>query len=212
MGCQNWVVLAIGDISALSAWKKETSCEGNLSVADLAIRAKPIAQALNQGLIDLARITAKGHPMVTAASRLRGYFSRLEDISSGQASTALVTQIWAYAAGIYLSVVASGWQPASPEIHIRVVKILALLQTIESPAKVRSLAWPLCIAGSMSLPCQEQTVRRILDNMGELREFGTIREVQGIVEAVWRARDTIDSDTFDLAACLALLGPPALLI
>ncbi len=212
VGCQNWVLLAISDISALNAWKKNAKCAGNLSVIDLVNRAGPISQALHKGLMSLDTNKASGHPMVTAAGRLDGYYSRLEDKTTDHASIATATRIWAHAANIYLYVVLSGWQPASPDVHNSVAEVLTLLQGVESPSQLRSLAWPLCVAGCLALPYQEREVSCIIESMGELGVFGTVSEAQGIVEAVWRSRDTLDRGTWDIAACLRILGSPALLV
>ena len=212
VGCQNWVLLAISDISALNAWKKNAKCAGTLSVIDLVNRANPIFQALNTGLINLDTRKASGHPMVTAAGRLEGYYSRLEDRTTDHASIATATRVWAHAAIIYLYVVLSGWQPASPDMHNSVAKVLTLLQGLQSPSQLRSLAWPLCVAGCLALPYQEREVSCIIESMGELGVFGTVREAQRIMEAVWRSRDTLDRGTWDIASCLGILGSPALLV
>ncbi len=213
VGCQNWVFLAISDISTLNAWKKNAKRVGNLSVIDLVNRAQPICQALEKGLMGLDANTTSGHSTVTAAGRLDGYYTRLEGRTTDQASIKTATRAWAHAANIYLSVVLSGWQPGCTDVQINVAKVLTHLQgVVESPAQLRSLAWPLCVAGCLALPSQEQEVRCIVASMGELGVFGTMSEARDILEAVWSSRNTLDRDAWDIDACLRILGSPALLV
>lgn len=207
IGCQNWVLLAISDISTLGAWKKNAKSAGNLSVINLVNRAGPISQTLEQGLVKLDASLANN-----TAGPLNNTYTRFEDLTTNRSSIATATRIWAHAAYIYLSVVLSGWQPSSPDIQNNVTKVLNLLQDIKAPAQLRSLAWPLCIAGCLALPYQEELVRAIIKSMGELKMFGSIGVVEDIVEEVWRKRDMVEGDNWDVAACLRIFGSPALLV
>lgn len=143
-----------------------------------------------------------------ASRRLEGYYSR-HDRSIDHTIIAIVTRIWAYAAKLYLCVSLSGWQPKSAEVQENVAKAVSLLQTIESPAQLRSLSWPICMAGCLALPGQEDEFRRIAGEVGELSDFGTIGEALRIMEAVWRSRDTVDGDVWNLVSSLNILGSSA---
>lgn len=212
VGCQNWPLVAIGQISALCAWKREAIQSGNFSVLHLVNHAGPISQALDTGLANLDANPPGPRSNVTGASRrLEGYYSR-HDRAIDHKSIATVTRIWAYAAKLYLSVVLSGWQPNSADVQASIVKILILLQTIESPAQLRSLSWPICVAGCLALPTQEQEFRRIVGEVGELSEFGTVGMTLRIMEAVWNARDAVDGNVWDIASSLSILGHSALLV
>lgn len=68
------------------------------------------------------------------------------------------------------------------------------------------------MAGCLAQPEQEGKVQGIVESMGELGVFGTIREAQGIIESAWKGRDAINRDAWDFAACLWVLGKPALLV
>lgn len=212
LGWQNWPLVAIGNISALCAWKREAKQTGNFSVFHLVKLADPISQALDDGLLGLERNPPRAAPRGTGASRrLEGYYSR-HDRSIDHNAIATVTRIWAYAAKIYLSVAVSGWQPRSAEVHDNVAKVVGLLQTIESPAQLRSLSWPICVAGCLALPGQEPEFRRIVGEVGELADFGTIGTTLRIMEQVWHSRETVDGDVCDLSSALNILGSSALLI
>jgi hypothetical protein len=209
IGCPNRVLLAISDISSLSAWKKSARCTDNLSLTNLINQSASISQALEEDLAELDLKTASSNLIENKPNNLADYYSR--PASEITASLDTVARIWANAAEIYLSIVTSGWQPASPEIQNRVMKILSLFRSIKSPAQLRSLAWPLCVTGSLALPCQEQEFRAIGESMGERAVFGTIGQVGRIMEQVWGMRDRFD-ESWDIAACLRILGSPALLV
>jgi C6 transcription factor Pro1 len=207
-GCHDWALMAIADISALCAWKRDARQNGKYSVVDLVDSARPISKALDDGL---ASISAYSGTPSSQASGLEGYYTRYEKIVD-QKMISIVTQIWAYAARIYLSVTLSGWQTNASDIQASVAEILSLLQTVKSPAQLRSLSWPICIAGCVALPAQDGEFRNIINTARSLREFGTLLSALQIMEAVWRSRGTLDGDNWDIASSLTVLGTPALLV
>lgn len=214
VGCQNWPLVAIGNISALCAWKRNAKQSGTFSVLNLVSLAGPISQALDDGLERLDTNPPRPGPNNgTDASRrlLEGYYSR-HDRALEYTSIVTVTRVWAYAAELYLSVLLSGWQPRSAEVQGSVARVVSLLNTVQSPAQLRSLSWPICVAGCLALPDQEQDFRRIVGEVGELGEFGTAGTALRIMEAVWASRDTVDGHVWDFASFLTILGSPALLI
>jgi hypothetical protein len=207
-GCQDWVLLAIVDTSSLCAWKRDARQNGNYSVVSLVDRARPISESLEVGL---ASIATHSQSPSSNASGLEGYYTR-HDKTIDHKVISNITRIWANAARIYLSVTLSGWQTNARDIQASVVEILSLLQAVNSPAQLRSLSWPLCVAGCVALPNQEGEFRSIINAAGSLREFGTLLSALRIMEAVWRSRGTIDGDTWDIASSLTALGTPALLV
>lgn len=211
VGCQDWALVAIGNISALCAWKRGAKENGNFSVVNLVNLAGPISQALEEGLTSLDIGATCSQPKTTSASRLSAYYSR-HDRAIDCTAIANVTRIWAYAAKIYLSVCLSGWQSYSTDTQASVAKVLNLLQTINSPAQLRSLSWPICVAGCLALTSQEDGFRRVIGIMGQLGEFGTVSNALRIMEAVWSSRATIDGNVWDIASSLSILGSPALLL
>ncbi|KAK8122911.1 hypothetical protein PG984_011581 [Apiospora sp. TS-2023a] len=210
VGCQNWALVAIGRISTLCAWKRDAKESGNFSVFKFVNLARPISEALESGLTSL---DDDGLPQSHASigGRRKGYYSRHDRAVDGT-PLETVTRIWAHAAKLYLSVTLSGWQPSCEEIQQSVAEVLRLLQTIESPAQLQSLTWPMCVAGCLALPGQDQNFRTIVEDIGDLAEFGTILNALRIMEAVWRSRDTVDRDSWDIASALNILGSPSLLV
>jgi C6 transcription factor Pro1 len=211
VGCQNWALVAIGNISALCAWKRDAKQSGTFSVVELVSLAGPISQALEEGLVSLNDVGPARSQSKMGASSLEGYYRR-HDRAIDHTSIANVTRVWGYAAKIYLSVTLSGWQANSADTQACIAKILSLLQTIESPAQLRSLSWPICVAGCLALPSQEHDFRRIFGFMGPLGEFGTVYNTLNIMEGVWRSRNTLDGNIWDIASSLGILGSPALLL
>jgi hypothetical protein len=209
VGCQNWVLLTIGRITLLDVWKKEMKRAARLSMVELVNRASHISRTLNDGTLRLEKPTS-GPPKANALilrSHITGHLS-----TSSSSSTAH-TRIWAHAAHIYLAVVVSGWQPSNAEIRFSVSQILELLRTVDCSTHLRTLVWPLCVAGCISeVGSHEQEIRNLLASMDELSMVGALGEARKIMERVWETRETLDYETWDLAACFRILGTPVLLV
>ena len=143
-------------------------------------------------------------------SRLKVYYSRHDKVIDS-IFIANVTRIWIYAVKINLSVCFSKWQTNSTDIQVSVVKVLSLLQSIESFAQLRSFFWPICVTGYLALKSQKEDFRRIVGIMSQLSEFDTIFNALRIMKAVWSSRVTVDDNICEIDSCLGILGSPALL-
>jgi hypothetical protein len=53
MGCYNWVMIAIGDLAHLQAWKKDMKEQGMLSVPELVMKSRNIETRLQNGIVEL---------------------------------------------------------------------------------------------------------------------------------------------------------------
>lgn len=209
IGCQNWVLLAISRITLLDVWKKDMKKAGRLSMVELVNRASHISRTLNDETLRLEKSTS-GLPKNNSLI-LRTYVTG--HLSTSSRSSTTHTRIWAHAAHIYLEVVVSGWQPSNVEIRSSVSQILELLRTVDCSTHLRTLVWPLCVAGCMSeAGSHEQEFRSLLASMDELSMVGALGEARKIMERVWEDRETLDHETWDLAACFSILGEPVLLV
>jgi hypothetical protein len=216
-GVPNWVVLAIGATATLDAWKKEQKQTNSLSMTQLVSRAAAIEQDLRAHIHDLDlwinSMPASGamDPNISPAALPSSIFS---GNSFSPADRAMTARIWAQAALTYLSVVVSGWQPASAEIRESITLTISLFHRLSSPANLRTVVWPFAVTGCLAGPGEEQGFRDLVAAMGALQVFGTIREALNIMENVWGHRSclVLTPDTWDLAACFNSLGHPALLI
>ncbi|KAH0842638.1 hypothetical protein AYO21_08040 [Fonsecaea monophora] len=209
MGCQNWVLLAVSQITVLNVWKQNMKKVARLSMIELVDRASQISRSLNDGISSLdeqASDCGKANSL-----NFRSYLK--PGLSASGRTSTTTTRIWAYAAHLYLAVVVSGWQPSTTEIRVGVAGILALLQSIDSPDHLRTLAWPLCVAGCLCEgPGQQEQFRQCLTRVDKFTLVGGLGEARKIMERVWESRETRDGQEWDLAACLRVLGTPALLV
>lgn len=203
-GCRNSIFLLVSDIADLDAWKMEEKKKGTFSIACLAERGAVIDNRLNDAISNIPSE--------------RGFMQPLQPgpylVTSTEATrqeNAVFGRIWAHAARIYLHVVLSGWQPLNSVISQAVDDTILLLGSIPAK-KLPALAWPICIAGCLAQRQQESQFRVLGRSIGATAMFGTVRVALDIMEEVWRRRDSLDADTWDMASMLGVLGHHVLLI
>jgi hypothetical protein len=206
-GCENWVMLQIGEIATLETWKKPKKKAGQLDMMELVARASTIKHALLCGLTRLDAGTNK--PKDNARGLFPFYDDSLPVISGGH--TTFVTRVWAHAALLYLSVTVSGWQPVSVEIRENVARIVTLLDFIPDHQLLRTMTWPFCIAGCLAEPPEEHRFRAMADALVPHRLFGPARKALEVMENAWKCRDDLSIYT-DFAACVRSLGSIPLLV
>ncbi|KAK1757815.1 fungal-specific transcription factor domain-containing protein [Echria macrotheca] len=219
VGIHNWVLLSLGEIAALDAWKKEHRCSGTLSIPDLVSRGAMIECALRRHLAALDLEDPRGE-----AGASEHDFPLLAFIAQpGQTDTARLaemsvwmTRIWGQALLTYLSVVVSGWQASSVEIRTSVALTIKLLRAVPQPSGgcMRTLVWPISVTGCMAALEEEASFREIAAAMGPLRTVGAMSQALSIMEHVWANRAAVEADpeAWDFAVCFNCLGFPALLV
>jgi hypothetical protein len=207
VGYENWVILQMGQIATLDAWKKSNKTAGTLDMMELVARASAIQRTL---LENLARLdTAADMPPSQRLGMFRVYNDQLPPMPGGCA--AFVTRVWAHAALLYLAVSVSGWQPGSAGIRENVTRILALLERMPAPELLRTVVWPYCIVGCLCAPAEEGRLRAMAHALVPHRLFGAARKALEIMEEVWTRRDELTVDS-DFAACIRSLGYVSLLV
>ncbi|KAI8711893.1 Zn(2)-C6 fungal-type domain-containing protein [Fusarium sp. LHS14.1] len=211
MGCQNWVLVQMGEIALLDAWRQSCKSAGNLDMIEMVHIAKTIKTSIETPLARLkANETKDTGERQRQLNVLTGYDEQQSRTRAAQSS--LVTQVWARAALIYLSVVVPGWQPASDEIRDNVEGILKLIDSpisILPRALLRTMMWPFCVAGCLSEPERRPLFQAIVKGLHPLSVFGTVRKALEIMERVWReGHDT----GRDLATCFKGHGDLVLLV
>jgi hypothetical protein len=203
IGCQNWVILQIGEISVLDAWKQKRKRAGNLDVIELVHRATAIKDTLEALLAQL-----ETNPLTDSSSMLDSFIAYYTQQSKIPASKCvLVSRVWAHAALIYLFVVVSGWQPASVNVRYHRGQIFELLSQISPPALLRTMVWPFCVAGCLAEPAQESHLRAMAEALQPQSIFGTVHKALEIMEYAWQ-----ESDVEDLAMCFKSQGDLVLLV
>ena len=212
VGCSNWVLLAISEVAALDAWKHQCNKFGSLDVMEFVHRASAIKTSLEIQVTGLENGSATIRPEsrvfldVFAAD-----FDRISDLSAVQSS--LVTRVWAHAALIYLLVVVSGWQPASPDVRYHVSRVIELLtHQISPPTLLRTMVWPFCVAGCLAELPHEAALRAMVGALQPPSVFGTVHKALEIMENVWSHRNTGDVASRDLAMCFRSQGDHLVLL
>jgi hypothetical protein len=181
-GCDEWVIDQLLKVIELKHWKDTMQAKKQLSVLELATRAMEIKSCL-EGEVGKIPKRIKDSSV-----------SLVEHHSEG--GSLIVTQVWAYATLVYLHVIVSGSNPELPEIHNNVSKVIQAFKALPDPEVVRSLPWPLCIAGCMAAGVQENEFRAIVDRAGIGRfPFGNSRKVVELMEECWRTRANVEDES-----------------
>lgn len=204
IGCRNWVIRSIAEISALASWKREQSQTNSLSIMELANRAASIANDLKTGIVGLQSCPT---PVSPSSSDPCTPFN-LHPSSSASFTSTL---IWAHAAQLYLSDVVSGWQLFNAEVRNSVSDIIQLLQDVPT-YQLRALAWPICVAGCLALESEESSFLAVFSDKSKLYTAGALDDARQILQQVWRTRATPRDRNWNLASCFSILGSPILLV
>lgn len=198
MGCKNWVMAIIMDIAILDDWKSEGERRGNLSLPEVARRGAAIEIRLKTGLLK---------------SKLVPMDPRTDPCGERTVESQYVTQIFAYAAQVYLHVVQSGAYPEIIEIKESVIETLRAFQNFPDPRWVRHLVWPFCVAGCMAGEEYEDDFRRLAATAKmNVEAFGNLEKASAIMEECWRGRRRQRTDAWSWKTAMAGLGINVLLI
>ncbi|KAK1065082.1 hypothetical protein LTR74_008194 [Friedmanniomyces endolithicus] len=206
VGCQNWIMLQLANVSALAAEKHIAKQAGTLDMTKIVADAIGIKYILLDSLSHLTAPTPE-----PKKSNILDLFASRYQANTLPADSILVTRAWAHATLAYLSVVVSGWHPAHPEIRENVSRVLELMTQAQTQTQTifRSMFWPFCVAGCLAEPRQRERVREMVEKLEPRRLFGTVSQALEMMEVVWRQHDAQpDPGLRDLAACFGALGQP----
>lgn len=190
VGCQNWVLILLGQIVTLNVEKA--------SGIDIAGSALIIQQALTARL-------SRGKP-APSATRVKNtnfldalspeYHERARHHSD---ETHMVTQVWALATLLYISTVAAGLSPDENETCSLIQQILDLI-TAESPppAVLRAMLWPICISGCLADARHQKHFRRLFERFQPREVHGNAWKALRVIEHAWN----VNYAERDLATCL----------
>ncbi|KAE8364013.1 fungal-specific transcription factor domain-containing protein [Aspergillus caelatus] len=195
IGCSNWVMIAIFEISSLDKWKKEEEDAHRLSLIELTKRARQIEERL---LSRLASIELDLSKRASVDTHLRPEFIKTE-----------ITRIFALSAITYLHVVISGPYPDIPDIKRSVSKTIDALRSLPDPKLLQHVVWPYCISGCLAAD-EQQKVFRELVSLPRITH-GTCLEALGLMEECWRLRKS-ESSNHDWASIMKRRGQYILLI
>jgi hypothetical protein len=196
MGCRNWVMILLKEISNLETWKKDMQRRRNLSIPSLCSKAAGLEQRLYAGLKS----------------------ARADQNSSTKFDQEcnLVTHIYAQSAVIYLAVVVSGNSHLLPQVRSSVAKTLTSLKALPPHLLIR-ISWAYCVAGCMADETEKGEFRQLLilaDKAGH--KLGTLWDGLEIAEEVWMLRENSNilqtTDKCAWALAMDSLGSKILLI
>ncbi|CAG8127200.1 unnamed protein product [Penicillium salamii] len=189
MGCENWVMLAIGDLAYLSAWKGQQEKDGLLSIRELASKGIEIETRLENGIKSLDQEEVGD--------------AKMEGVRSW------VSHLFALAALVLLHTIVSGPLPVLPEIRNVVSRSIAVLETRPKTCPLTGSVWALCIIACMAQPHQPFFERLMGQLMRESGRFGNTATVQKIITKCWEMQET---GRADCRIAMSEMGIHALLI
>jgi C6 transcription factor Pro1 len=201
-GCDEWVNQEVLNIIKLAQWKETMRSKKQLSNRELTTRALEIDTKLKS---EISALSAR----IERSSYLD--FFENPDIYI----RILVTRIFGYSALIYLYSVESGPCPDVPEIHTHVSKAIDAFKALPQAELIRSLSWPLCIAGSMATGDQQTAFLEIATKAKINRyPFGSSKHALAIIEECWRMRKSegIAGGNVDWRIAMRNLGLNILLV
>ncbi|KAF5251161.1 hypothetical protein FANTH_3705 [Fusarium anthophilum] len=210
-GCENWVFLNVADTVALDAWKKETKKTGNFSFMNLVQRAGKIVEKLDQGLAILNDEESRAQNAPHQRREVFAEYTLVRTMRPPPDAYNAITRIWATAARLYLIVVLSGWSTETNEVVELVSSNLKLLQDLNKPSWLMTLAWPFCVTGCLVSESQESVVESIFDTTKPLSNVGGLTEAMKIVRETWKRRGLLNQE-WDIAACFRSLDDIPLLV
>jgi hypothetical protein len=195
-GCDEWVTQEVLNIIKLAHWKGTMKSKKQLSNRELSRRALEIDTKLKREMSSLsARIERSSH-----LDFFDNPFTYVK---------LLVTRIFGYSTLIYLYTVESGPSPDVPEIQTNVSKAIDAFKALPQAELIRSLSWPLCIAGSLATGDHQAAFLEIATKAKIKRcPFGSSKHALAIVEECWRTRKSggIVEENVDWGIAMRNLG------
>ena len=179
IGCSNWAMIFIFEISSLDKWKKEEEDAHRLSVIELTKRGRQIEERL------LSRLASLDHDLSPRA--LPPTAAVVEPHLRPGCLKTEITRIFALSAVTYLHVVISGAYPANPDIKRSVSQTLDALRSLPDPKWLQHVVWPYCISGCLAADEQQQRVFRELVSVPRVTH-GTCLEALSVMEECWLLR------------------------
>jgi hypothetical protein len=177
-GIQNWVLISIGKIASLDAWRRKSLSSGTLSIVELVKRATQLETELKQALNNFtenrkgtSKLNQSAKPHLTPLSIHADY----------------LTELYASSALTYLHVIVSGPYPELPEIRENVCRTMELLKKLPNPNLARAMWWPLLITGSLAVGDEQALFRNFIKESGvNESSLGAGYNILRTLEECWR--------------------------
>jgi C6 transcription factor Pro1 len=184
MGCRNWAMISIREISGLEAWRHEM----------LSGLKEPVLNDQSSGIDNLIVpiLAAKSNGIET---RLQRGFSSIPNNTDGltkhDQETALVTNIFALSAVIYLRIVVSGSFGRLPDVQEDILKAFSAIAALPKHLLIR-VAWPYCVAGCLAEDSQKEGFRQLLsETKAQRHPTGQLWNSLDLMEEFWKIRESL---------------------
>ncbi|KIL87255.1 hypothetical protein FAVG1_09813 [Fusarium avenaceum] len=182
MGCHNWVMVAIGDLAHLQAWKKEMRQQERLSVPELVRRGQRIDKRLQDGITELKQTAEVGG-----------------DIRGNMQPAPWVSHIFAIASLVLSSTIVSGPWAALPEVKDAISESVIVLRDWPQAIPLRGLVWPLYIIGCMAEANLQGFFESLLSSvLEESGGFGNSGTVIKLMKNCWASLPNCNDDGLEL--------------
>lgn len=207
MGCQNWVMVAIGNLASLKDWKDDRMEMGLLSTRELALKGQQIEKSLEAGI---------EHLDSNAEVRINRMFLDavvdiiMKGLTDGEVNVFWVSRIFALAALVLLHSIVSEPQPKLPEIQSVVWRTIDALQARPKSCPANGIIWALCVTSSMAQPAARHFFERFLDDMLVAHgKFGNCSTALRVIKKCWELQQ---HGPADCRAAMSELGICAIFI
>ncbi|KAM0424218.1 hypothetical protein ACHAPT_010590 [Fusarium lateritium] len=187
MGCQNSIIIAIGDLVAVDSKASSMSTE-----------------TLQASILELEKQIFDGMEAVLEA----------ESATKQSSVSRSVTHLFATSALVQLYTLASEYGLTAPDPHQAVLRVIEVLDQMPSNISLRGTPWPLCVAGSMALPPQQQYFDDLLKELLSRSEAGftNCNTVYRIMKHAWKQRGQYPDKLWSARHAMADMGVCAILI
>lgn len=185
MGCRNWAMISIREISGLEAWRNEML--GGLK--------DPVLTGHLSGIDNLivSLLTEKSGQIEARLKRgLSSIPIDMEGMTKHDQESELVTNIFGLSATIYLAIVVSGSFGRLPQAEGDVLRALSAMKALPKHLLMR-VSWPFCVAGCLAEGCLREDFRQLLsETRAEGHPMGQLWNALDLIEEFWKSRETIN--------------------
>jgi C6 transcription factor Pro1 len=201
MGCENWVMIAIREISLLDDWRTRTDEGRSLNADEFAGKMKPLEKKLQAGILKSFHLSRTQNGS--------------NNISTRENVIHRITHVFACGARVYLNSVL-----LKPDLDCSIMRgavadTLDALYALPDPIYLRSTVWPFCISGCMADKEQQKSFKDLAFWAGINKSIsGSSRRAVEIMEACWAmdASSSIDRKKAGWVHAMESLGYHVLLV
>lgn len=207
VGCPNWVVRAIDETSTVKLLRQVNSPTHDESSIPV------LGDDVHTDLTDqISKIQKALYASKTSYTAYQSPFDRASlELGPKPSTSSVIALIWGLSARLYYLTALIGWEPQNPKLRADVAQVIELLHFVP-PNQLRTLAWPVCIAGCLALENEEPSFRSFFLGLGRTQTAGALNDARQMMQMFWLNRPANDSRHWDLSSCFSIHGVPVLLV